>query len=414
MKKILFSLTAAFYFLGSSSVFGQAPNLNTAVPFVLFTVNGQFTCDTSSAIVLGSVGNVTGAVSAFPPGVLAGAKHFGDPVATQAGIDIDSAYADLGRRTCDSVHGVGYGTGETLAPGVYCTGAATTLNGNLTLDAAGDPSAVFIFLVDGAFASSSGAQIILTNGAAACNVFWRINGAVTLNNTVFKGTIIANGGISLNDGTILNGRALSTTGALIFGSIVATLCDAVALPVQLVNFDVTKTSSNNVQITWITAAEVNVSRFEVQASINGSTFFTVATTLAKGNNFPTRYTQQDFRVNNTGVRFYRLKMIDKDGSFSYSPVRSVKFSDLKAGLINIYPNPAGNIITVTVNSEVQENVLLTITNMQGQKLIQKTHVVDKGITNFEENINTLSKGTYIVSMKNISSGKETRQKLEKL
>ena len=109
---------------------------------------------------------------------------------------------------------------------------------------------------------------------------------------------------------------------------------------QLVNFSVTKTTDNNVDVSWITSAEVNVSRFEIQASTNGSAYFNVGTVTAKGNSFPTRYSLQDLPANKTGVRFYRLKMVDKDGSFTYSAVKSIKFSDLKSGLVNIFPHPA--------------------------------------------------------------------------
>src|SRR6185295_8753975 len=109
-------------------------------------------------------------------------------------------------------------------------------------------------------------------------------------------------------------------------------------------------AGNNAQITWITTAEVNVSRYEIEASVNGSPFVKIGTVSSLESSFPTRYTFQDLQPNKTGVRFYRLKMIDKDGSFSYSFVRNLKFSDLKFGLVNIFPNPAVNTITISVNA----------------------------------------------------------------
>lgn len=70
--------------------------------------------------------------------------------------------------------------------------------------------------MQGAFSSAAGAQVLLTNGALACNVFWKIEGLVDLaTNTVMKGTIVANNAaIILNTGVALEGRALSTTGAV--------------------------------------------------------------------------------------------------------------------------------------------------------------------------------------------------------
>ena len=72
------------------------------------------------------------------------------------------------------------------------------------------------------------------------------------------------------------------------------------------------------------------------------------------------------------------------------------------------------MINVSVNAEAQEKVTLTIANMHGQKVMQKTYLLNKGINNFSENIQGLSKAGYIVSIKNISTGKETRQNFQKL
>ena len=107
-------------------------------------------------------------------------------------------------------------------------------------------------------------------------------------------------------------------------------------------------------------------------------------------------------------------MIDKDGSFSYSLVRSLKFSDLRIGLLNIFPNPAGNTINISVNSQAKENVTLTIVNMHGQRVIQKTLLVDKGINTIAEDIRNLTNATYILSIKNLRTGEETRQNFQKL
>ena len=416
MKNFLtYTLTLCSIFLSPNWSFSQAaPNLNTATSFVLFTGNGQFTCTSSSAIVVGDVGNQVGAVSAFPPGFLYGAKHFSDAAATQANTDITAAYADLAGRTCGTIHGVGFGSGETLTPGIYCATAASTLNGNLTLDAGGNAAAIFIIKIDGAFSAASGSQIILVNQASSCNIYWQINGAVDLSNTVFKGTVLANGAISLNTGTILDGRALTKTGALIFDNIRATICNNSTLPLKLIKFDIAKKTDNNVEISWITTSEVSVSRYEVEASINASVFYKISTVTSKGNNYPSQYTWQDIQSNKTGTVFYRLKMVDKDGLFTYSNVKSIKFSELKAGLINIFPNPAVNKINISVNAEVQENITLLITNMYGQKIIQKTILINQGINNIEQDVRNLTQASYIVSIKNINTGKVSRQNFQKL
>ena len=415
MKNVLFSIvTSAIIFLSPNTILSQTvPNLNMADSFVLFTSNGNFTSSSPFTIVVGNVGNKVGTVSAFPPGFVSGSKNFNDATATQVATDIAAAYTDLAGRTCGTNHGPTFG-GETLTAGVHCATAASTLDGNLTLDGEGNASSVFIIKIDGPFSSTAGSQIVLLNGAASCNVFWQINGPVDLNNTVFRGTLIANGAVNLTTNTIIDGRALTNTGNFTFGLVIVSVCDISLLPLQLVNFEVAKTKGDDVQVSWITTAEVNVSGYEVQVSASGSPFVKIGTVSAKGNAFPTRYNFQDLQANKTGVRLYRLKMIDRDGSFDYSLVRSLKFPDLRIGLVNIFPNPAGNTINISINADTIEQVALTIVNMHGQKVIQKTWLVDKGINKFVQDIRNLAKATYIVSIKNLSTGEETRQHFQKL
>jgi hypothetical protein len=182
----------------------------------------------------------------------------------------------------------------------------------------------------------------------------------------------------------------------------------------LVNFEVNKIAGDNVQVNWITTSEVNVSGYDVEASVNGGPFIKIGYVSAKENDYPTRYTFQDLQLNKSGVRFYRLKMIDKDGSFTYSYVRSLQFSSIRVGLVNIFPNPAGNKITISVNAESPENVSVIIANMDGQKVLEKTWRVNKGINTLDQDIHNLSKSMYLLSIKNMSNGEVTRQNFQKL
>ncbi|HUS02184.1 MAG TPA: ice-binding family protein [Chitinophagaceae bacterium] len=414
MKNFLTCVTVVIL-LSPNIIFCQtAPDLKTAASFVLFTGSGQFTSNSSSTMVTGNVGNEVGAVSAFPPGTLNGTANYGNGVAIQANLDITDAYADLFGRTCGTVHGVGFGSGETLTPDTYCATAASTLNGTLTLDAQNNPAAVFIIKINGAFSAATGSQVLLVNQASACNVYWQIGGAVDLNNTIFKGTMLVDGAITLNSGTTLDGRALTKTGALIFDDITATVCNFSVLPLKLANFDVAKTTGNNVQLSWLTTSEVNMLRYEIESSANGATFHKAGTVVAKGNNFPTQYTFKDLDANRTGTRFYRLKMVNNDASFSYSSIKSIKFSETEMGLITISPNPAVNTINIKVNAETTENITLSITNLNGQKITQRNLMLNKGINTITEDIHGLSKAGYILTIKSLNTGKQMRQNFQKL
>ena len=190
-------------------------NLASTADFALFTAAGAFNNIGAGTVVTGDVGTHVGAFNAFPPGILIGDQHVANGVSAQAAADVLVAYSYFASLTCGAVIGTTLGNNQVLTPNIYCTGAASTLNGNLILDAENDPNAVFIFQIGGALSTSTFSNVTLINGASLCNVYWQINGAFSLGNgSVFNGTIIANGALSFLDGATLMGRGLTTAGAI--------------------------------------------------------------------------------------------------------------------------------------------------------------------------------------------------------
>ncbi|MBC6995680.1 ice-binding family protein [Neolewinella lacunae] len=206
-----------------ASNFAQAPDLGVATTFSVFTGIGAFNNDGTSMIT-GDIGTNNGAFAGFPPGTVEGTIHVLDAVSLQASVDVGLAYAQLASLTCDVVLGVGLGNNQTLSPNVYCIGAASTLNGDLILDAQDDPDAIFVFQIDGALSTGANSRVVLINGASLCNVYWQINGAVELGSfSTFLGTLIANGQIEALEGATISGRALATDGAIALHNNVITL-----------------------------------------------------------------------------------------------------------------------------------------------------------------------------------------------
>jgi len=151
--------------------------------------------------------------------------HDADIATAIAAADLTIAYNQLDAAIPQFFPAPLLGNGQTLFAGTYAIGQSASLSNTLTLDAQGDPNAVFIFQIEGSFSSSAGAEVLLANGALACNVFWKIEGLADLaTGTAIKGTIVANNAaIIMNSGVTLEGRALSTTGAVtISGSTVRT------------------------------------------------------------------------------------------------------------------------------------------------------------------------------------------------
>ncbi|MBK8554420.1 MAG: DUF3494 domain-containing protein [Lewinellaceae bacterium] len=211
---ILLFVSVALSLFSTTPMFAQSPPLGTTANFALFTAVGAFNNVGTSAIT-GDIGTNVGAFSGFPPGVVIGQIHVADIVSAQAATDVSIAYSYLSGLTCGSVLSTTLGGGQILTPNIYCMGAASSLNGNLILDAQGDPTAMFIFQIDGALETSTFSSVTLINSANLCNVYWQINGAFSLaDGSAFVGTVIANGAISLAIGATLDGRALSTGGAI--------------------------------------------------------------------------------------------------------------------------------------------------------------------------------------------------------
>ena len=199
--------------------FGQI-NLGSVSNFVLFTSSGAVS-NTGVSNVAGDIGSDLGAISSFGlPSILVGTEYNADAVTAQAKIDLAAAYTQLMAVPCTNcnTHTPAFGS-ETLTAGVYTIAGAGSLAGALTLDGLGDTNAIFIFRFGGAFAAGAASSVILTNDARYCNIYWVAEGAVSLGaSTIMKGTLLANNAAaSAANGCNIEGRMLSTTGAIAFG-----------------------------------------------------------------------------------------------------------------------------------------------------------------------------------------------------
>jgi hypothetical protein len=193
--------------------FGQAPNLGTAANFVLFSTNGAVS-NTGLSQLTGNVGTNNGSSTAF--GNVNGIMHDNDGASAKCASDLLIAYNQLNSAIPTFFPAPLLGNGVTLYAGIYSVSGAATLNLNLTLDAKGDANAVFIFQIQGSLSTNASSEIKLINGAKACNVFWKVEGLVSMaSGTTMRGTIIANNAaIVIGSGNTLEGRALSTAGAI--------------------------------------------------------------------------------------------------------------------------------------------------------------------------------------------------------
>jgi hypothetical protein len=136
---------------------------------------GSTVTNVGATTMAGSLGVSPGAaLTGFPPGLVLGETHLADAVALQAESDLTTAYVDAAGRTPVTTLATELG-GQTLTTGVFDSSTGTFgLTGTLTLDAEGDPNAVFVFHTASTLITGSGSVVSLINAAQACNVFWQI------------------------------------------------------------------------------------------------------------------------------------------------------------------------------------------------------------------------------------------------
>jgi len=221
MKKYLLSaMQLVMLFSIPMLNFAQAPPMGTAAQFVLFSSVGAVS-NSGISQVTGNVGTNNGSSTGF--GNVNGVMHDNDGASAQCAADLLIAYNQLNGTVPNFFPAPLLGNGQILNAGVYSISGAATMNGNLQLDAEGDANAVFIFQIQGSFSTSANSKVNLLNGALACNVFWKVEGLVSMaSGTAMRGTVIANNAaIEMNTGDTLEGRALSTAGAVTVDGVLA-------------------------------------------------------------------------------------------------------------------------------------------------------------------------------------------------
>jgi hypothetical protein len=125
------------------------------------------------------------------------------------------------------------------------------------------------------------------------------------------------------------------------------------LPISLVSFEASK-KDNAAYLQWVTENEVNAASYIVERSNNGINFVAIGTVVANNMNGTNRYSFTDAHPAE-GINYYRLKSVDKNSAFSYSPTRKINFKP-GANDISIYPNPVTNA-AITITSAVNCNAV---------------------------------------------------------
>lgn len=200
--------------------FAANPSLGVAADFVLYSTDGALG-NVGITHLTGNVGTNNGSIAGF--GNVNGGMHNSDGVTAAAAADLLVAYNLLEAAIPDYFPAPLLGNGQTLVPGVYSINESATLNNILILDAEGNANAEFIIKIKGSFSTSALSEVKLINGATACKIFWKVEGLISMaSGTIMKGNMVANNAaIVMETGVELEGRALTTAGAITIDGVLA-------------------------------------------------------------------------------------------------------------------------------------------------------------------------------------------------
>jgi Secretion system C-terminal sorting domain len=169
------------------------------------------------------------------------------------------------------------------------------------------------------------------------------------------------------------------------------------LPVSLTNFTATK-NKNITNINWNTLSETGNKGFEVESSVDGRNFTSLAFVPSQGNS-KNNYAIID-KAPKVGINYYRLKQIDMDGRFIYSSIATVKFEKNDVTNFSFFPNPAKDILKINIGVIENENATIKLMNTLGQTLILKTINKSASSSLIRFDISTMASGVYYLEVKN--------------
>ncbi len=180
-------------------------------------------------------------------------------------------------------------------------------------------------------------------------------------------------------------------------TLTATNPPGTALPVKLKKFRV-QPGANAILLNWESEQEVNFSGYELQRSLDGEEFEIIGWTAARGGQNPQAYEHADDGVASNLLYYYRLKMMDLDGSFEYSPVRSAKLEgDQKPP--RIFPNPASSHLTLGFDLETRGEVAIELYNEVGSRIHAQSVQAEEGESQVELSLVGVPPGFYQVRVK---------------
>lgn len=191
---------------------------------------------------------------------------------------------------------------------------------------------------------------------------------------------------------IPNGTSINSNEIIVFTT------NNSALPIELLSFQANCSSNEHIEISWVTASEHNTDYFTVDKSLDGITWFPLATVKATGNSFAeVQYSCNDNLSKSIQV-YYRLKQFDIDGKFEeFDPIALDCIEQNKEPFS--FPNPSDNRFKFAIHSNSpNEKIKIIIYNQIGNAVHTQENNLMEGINNIFVATNNLISGLYTVEI----------------
>ena len=170
------------------------------------------------------------------------------------------------------------------------------------------------------------------------------------------------------------------------------------LPLTLLNFS-GSAAANGTLLQWQTAQEINTKYFETEWSTDGQHYSKIHTTAAAGNSTQTLYYSYTHSNALAGINYYRLKMIDKDNQYRYSPVVTVTINNYRSA-VSVFPNPVADVLQIKIAADKNEKLTLQLINAEGKAVASKIFMLVKGDNRLSWKLPGLATGNYFISSPN--------------
>jgi len=279
------------------------------------------------------------------------------------------------------------GCTSPLTPSISPTSSSITTGQTVTFNVGNISSGAWYALLDN------------TGASYATSVYKTTASAFNLTTNTFNTTGTYNLKLTANN---LSGCSLSfQTASIVVGTI---------LPLSLTSFEATAQGTGAL-LQWTTATEQNVSHFEIQRGIDGTVFAPIGNVTATGNSrLPENYEYTDPSPG-TGKVYYRLKMIDLDGSATYSKIASV-YINPPPMIATVSPNPFTDAINMSLQLEQPQQLHIRLLDFTGKEMLAIPFYGQKGMNTVQiPQLGRLAGGLYILQL--LTAGQEMQFKLVK-